>query len=270
MKETKTALLAGRDKPHRKAVLASVLFLSITFFASGRFCATARAQRPPRPRIAVVIDDFGLTYKKNVPDEKWWALPLVYTAAVMPESPRSTEAAREAKKAGKELILHFPFDPFLSLELKKEEATEGDRRKVSALFEKSLKQVPGIVGVNNHRSYRATQNRPLMAAFMPELKKRGLFFVDSGVSPRSVAYDEARRAGLPAARNAVFLDEAKRHDKDFCRRMLRRAAAIARKEGSAVAIGHHYFWGTYEGLVELVPELEKEGFEFVPVSALAR
>jgi len=223
-----------------------------------------------RPRIAIVIDDFGLTYPKNVPDEKWWAIPWVYTAAVMPESPRSTRAAAEALRARKELILHFPFDPFLSLELAQDAASAGDRKKVLALFEKSLRQVPGIVGVNNHRSYKATQNRPLMAAFMPELKSRGLFFLDSGVSPRSVAYDEARRAGLRAARNSVFLDEAKRHDKDFCLRMLRRAAAIARKEGEAVAIGHHYFWGTYEGLVELVPLLEKEGIEFVPISALAR
>ena len=38
---------------------------------------------------------------------------------------------------------------------------------VRKLLDKSFKDIPGPVGVNNHRSYRATQNRPLMAAFMP-------------------------------------------------------------------------------------------------------
>lgn len=232
--------------------------------------AALAAGAAPKPRIAVVIDDFGLTYPKNVPDEKWWTIPWPYTAAVMPESPRTKKAAAEAQKAGKEVIIHMPFDPFLTLDMDKEAATEGDKGKVLKLLEKSMKDIPQAKGLNNHRSYRGTQNAPLMRWFMGELKARGMFFLDSKVSPRSVAYAEARAAGLRAAENGVFLDEAKRHDKEFCMRMLRQAAAKARKNGAAVAIGHHYFHGTYEGLAELVPKLEDEGFEFVPVSELLR
>jgi polysaccharide deacetylase 2 family uncharacterized protein YibQ len=230
---------------------------------------TASAAEPPaRPRIAVVIDDLGLTYKTNVPDEDWYALKVPMTFAVMPESPRTKEAARRAKESGHELIIHFPFDPFLSLELPKDSPSSGDLDKVTELLEKAFRDIPGAVGLNNHRSYRATQNRPLMRAFMPLLKQRGGYFLDSGVSPKTVAYDEARSAGIPALKNAVFLDEAKRHDKDFCVRMLRRGAAHARKHGSAVVIGHHYFHGTYEGLLEEVPKLQAEGFEFVFASTL--
>lgn len=241
-------------------MLAVVCLLSLSL--------SARAGE--KPKIAVVIDDFGLTYPKNVPDEKWMRVGWPVTYAVMPASPRTTRAAAETLKGGHELIIHFPFDPFLSLGLPKERASSEDLAQVAKLLESAFKQIPGAVGLNNHRSYKATQNRPLMSAFMGLLKPKGVFFLDSKVSPRSVAYEEARKAGIPAASNYIFLEEPKHYSKEFCARMLRHAAARARKEGSAVAIGHHYYHGTYEGLMEEVPRLQAQGFEFVFLSALVR
>ena len=49
---------------------------------------------PAKPKIAVVLDDFGLTYKKNPPDEEWMAFDQPLTFAVMPESPRTKKAAK--------------------------------------------------------------------------------------------------------------------------------------------------------------------------------
>ena len=221
------------------------------------------------PEIAIVIDDFGLTYPKNVPDELWMRIPWPVTFAVMPESPRTASAARETLSSGHELLVHFPFDPFLRLSLPPAKASPEDMKKTEALLVKALKEIPGASGLNNHRSFKATQNAPLMAFFMKRLKPTGLFFVDSLVSPRSVAFREARAAGLKAARNFIFLDTAKVHDKAFCEKMLRRAAARAKKTGSVLVIGHHYFWGTYQGLLEEVPRLQAEGFRLVFASALA-
>lgn len=224
----------------------------------------------PKPKLAVVIDDFGLTYKKNVPDESWHALPYPMTYAVMPESPRTKEAAKKIKEGGRhELMIHFPFDPFLKLALPKDKVAPEDLAAARKLLDKSFKDIPGPVGVNNHRSYRATQNRPLMAAFMALLKERGVYFLDSGVSPRTVAYDEAKKAGLKALKNSIFIDTAELHDKPFCQKMLRQAAKMARKSGSAVAIGHHYFHGTYECLKEELPKLQESGIELVRASELA-
>jgi polysaccharide deacetylase 2 family uncharacterized protein YibQ len=188
----------------------------------------------------------------------------------MPESPRTAQAARETKENGHELIVHFPFDPFLTLELPKDRASPKDLENVGKLMQKAFKQIPGAVGLNNHRSYKATQNRPMMQAFMGLLKARGVYFLDSKVSQNSVAYEEARKAGIPAAANVGFLDDTKRHDKAFCIRMLRQAASQARRHGEALAIGHHYFHGTYEGLIEEIPKLQAEGYEFVFASALVR
>lgn len=226
------------------------------------------AEPSAKPRIAIVIDDFGLTYPKNVPDEKWMAIKWPITYAVMPESPRTKKSAAQTKESGHELIIHFPFDPFLNLELPKDKVSQNDLAQVEKLMEKAFRDIPGAVGLNNHRSYRATKNTPLMAAFMKRLKLRNVYFLDSRVSPKSVAYDEAKKAGIPALSNVIFLEEPKHYSKEFAQRMLRVAAKHARKHGSAVIIGHHYYSGTYEGLIEEVPKLQAEGFEFVFASAL--
>ncbi len=222
------------------------------------------------PRIAVVLDDFGLTYPKNPPDSDWMKLDQPLTFAVMPESPRTKIAARETVAAGKELIIHFPFDPFQSFDLAKDSATPADVEKASRLLEKSLKQISGAVGLNNHRSYKATQNPPLMKAFMAILKKKGIYFVDSKVTPKTVAGAEAREAGIKTMTNFIFLDTAQIHTKPFCQKMLAQAVAHARKKGDTLIIGHHYFHGTYDCLAEEMPRYAKEGVQFVKASEIVR
>lgn len=236
--------------------------------ATAAWILTTAANVAAAPRIAVVIDDFGLTYKRNVPDEDWYAIRWPLTVAVMPESRRTREAARRTKESGHELIIHFPFDPFLSLSLPADRVDPLDLAKVEKLLDQAFEQIPGTVGLNNHRSYRATMNRPLMAAFMERLKRRNVYFLDSHVSPKSVAFEEARKAGIPAAKNWIFLEEPRHYSKEFAAKMLRRCAARAKRHGSCIVIGHHYYRGSYEALVEEVPKLQAEGFEFVLASEL--
>ncbi|MDO8757638.1 MAG: divergent polysaccharide deacetylase family protein [Elusimicrobiota bacterium] len=223
------------------------------------------------PQVAVVIDDFGLNYKTTPPDEEWMALPSTMTFAVMPESPRTKKAAALTSAAPtKELMIHYPFDPFQNLKLAKEAVDPEDAMKTAKLLEKSMRDIPNAKGLNNHRSYKGTKNRPLMHAFMAQLIPTGMYFLDSKVSEKSVAYAEAKLAGIPAAMNYVFLDTAELHTKAFCAKGLRQAVSHARKTGSAIAIGHHYFRTTFDCLKEEIPKHEKEGVEFVRASVLAR
>jgi polysaccharide deacetylase 2 family uncharacterized protein YibQ len=247
----------------------------------------AAAQDAAKPRLAVVIDDFGLTYPKDQPDADWMKISWPITFAVMPVSPRTKAAAEQTKKNGHELIIHFPFDKYLSLELPKDHVSPEDMKKVESLFTKAFEQIPDAKGLNNHQSLRGTANRPMMEAFMKRLKPKGIYFIDSRVGPKTVAVDEARKAGIPTALNTYFLDGTKepraRHAKDpkvlekaiaadkaNCVKYLREAAGLARKRGAAVTIGHHYYHGTYECLVSEVPKLQQEGIEFVFASAVVK
>jgi len=202
--------------------------------------------------------------------QAWMKLDEPLTFAVMPDYKITTLTAKRALAAGKEVIMHYPFDPYQKFDLNPDAATPADVEKASKLLERMIKQVPGAVGLNNHRSDRATKNRPLMRAFMALLKPKGVYFVDSKVSAQSVAYSEARAAGIKTAENFIFLDTAQLHTKPFCEKMLARAVARARKTGEALAIGHHYFHGTFDCLSEQMPRYAKEGVEFVKASALAR
>ncbi|HAZ08070.1 MAG TPA: hypothetical protein DCZ01_06010 [Elusimicrobia bacterium] len=237
-------------------LLAAVLLFAVPSFAG--------------PKVAIVLDDFGLTYKKNPPDEEWMALAQTLTFAVMPESPRTKKAAKATLEAGKELIIHYPFDPFQKLALAKDAATPEDVASATKLLDQCLRDIPGAAGLNNHRSYRGTQNRPLMREFMKVLKTKNLYYLDSRVSPKTVAYEEAKAAHIPAAMNFIFLDTAEIHTRAFCAKNLADVVAHARKHGEAVAIGHHYFRGTLDCLKEGMPRYAKEGVEFVKASALAR
>lgn len=222
-----------------------------------------------RGRLAVVIDDFGHDFKTTPPDAEWWALPFPITAAVMPESRRTRQAAAGAQAARREVILHVPFDPFLSLKLPAAAVDPSDAEKVAALLEKAVKQVPEAVGLNNHRSYLGTKNRPMMAWFMPKLKDKGLFFLDSRVSAKTVAFEEARKAGVRAAINDFFLEQGK-PDKAFCLKWLGIGISVAKRRGSAIVIGHHYHRTTLDCLEEGLPRAAAQGVDVVPVSALVR
>jgi len=160
-----------------------------------------------KPKIAVIIDDFGLTYPGNPPDEEWFRLPWPLTVAVMPRSPRTKAAAEAAQRAGKEVIIHFPLDPFLKLQLPEDDVDPADASAISALLKESLAAIPQAKGLNLHRSFKAVHNRPIMRWFMRALKSHEVYFIDSRISASKLAYVEARSAGLETATNRTFLDQ---------------------------------------------------------------
>ena len=105
-----------------------------------------------------------------------------------------------------------------------------------------------------------------MRVILAELKRRGLFFLDSRTSNRSVGWELAGQMGLRAARRRVFLDNVQ--SKDAVLAQLFRLVGVARSEGEAVAICHPHP-ATFEALEQALPELRAQ-VRLVNVSALAR
>lgn len=103
-----------------------------------------------------------------------------------------------------------------------------------------------------------------MQALMAVLAERGLYFVDSLTTAESVGYEVALRAGLPAARNRIFLDV----DYDSVaevRKNLNQLVQTARTQGFAVGIGHPHA-ETLQVLRAETPRLIAAGVRFVTVS----
>jgi polysaccharide deacetylase 2 family uncharacterized protein YibQ len=216
-----------------------------------------------RPGIAVVIDDLGLNRKGTAALNQ---LPGPLTLSFLPYAGDLDRQARAGRAAGHELMLHVPMEPTT-------EDFPGPNALLSSLtpdetltrFRGHLRSFRGFAGVNNHMGSLLTTDRARMAVLMGELRQRGLAFLDSRTTSQSIAADEARRHGVPHTVRDVFLDNEL--GLSYVLRQLREVEQVARRNGTAVAIGHPHD-ATIEALRRWLPTLERKGFALVPVSAI--
>lgn len=217
-------------------------------------------------RLAIIVDDLG--YDRASADALL-ALPFRLTVAVLPNLPHSTDVAEEAFRRGFQVVLHLPMESANgsaraeAVELRRGMSAEEVSRVVAGM----LDSVPHAAGVNNHQGSLATTDPQLMAAIMPALRERELFFVDSRTSAATVAYDAAVRAHVRAASRKVFLDGTQ--TREAVHRQLLLAAREAHKAGSAIAICHPHPV-TLQALREFVPQLEGLGVRLAYASEVAR
>ncbi len=189
----------------------------------------------PLPQVAIIIDDMG--YHRQI-GKQLLALDLNLTFAFLPHSPFLQEQNALAHRLGRDILVHLPLEP-------RNPATDPGPgalylRDSAAIHARQLRQdldnVPHAIGVNNHMGSRYTENRQAMHQVLAELKRRGLFFIDSYTSSRTVGYDEAARMHIPAAKRDVFLDNIRTKEK-VCEQ-LEKLIRVARRRGSAIGIGH--------------------------------
>jgi len=217
------------------------------------------------PRIALIIDDLGNT---GVEGRRTVALEGPVACAILPHTPFARVIASGAYAAGKEVLLHLPLQPMASVQPVNIGSIQIDntREQLTKILNADLASVPHVIGVNSHMGSLLTQHPGHMNWLMGELKARGnLFFVDSYTTSSSVALQFARENAVPSTRRDIFLDnvaEWSAIEKEFDR--LKRHA---RKHGSAVGIGHPY-GETLDYLEFILPRLQEQGFELVPVAAL--
>jgi len=192
--------------------------------------------KPGGPRLTIVIDDLGgsLEQARDLLD-----LGLPVTFSIMPNLPHTREVDAMAAKAGMEVILHQPMDAHGSAPQAAGTLRSGMTvPETAAILAAHLAQVPHAVGVSNHTGSKATEDAVLMAAVMADLKGRGLFFLDSLTSAKSVAGKEAAKSQVPTLSRTVFLDNERGQQPTLL--MLAQAEKEARAKGRAVAIGHPY------------------------------
>jgi polysaccharide deacetylase 2 family uncharacterized protein YibQ len=226
------------------------------------FPAADSEATPPRPRLAVIIDDVGHDHDAA---RRLMAMGWPVTLAVLPYAELAPQIAREAGAARYEVFVHLPMEP-VGLENPGPGAiTTGlEPSEISTRLEAALARVPGAAGLNNHMGSRATRDADTMAALFDAMGGRGLIFVDSLTHPDSLAADAARRARIAALGRDVFLDSPGADPVA----QLDEALEIALETGAAIAIGHPYR-ATLDALETLPSRAAAAGVDLVFVSALA-
>jgi polysaccharide deacetylase 2 family uncharacterized protein YibQ len=216
-------------------------------------------------RIAVVLDDWGYNLN-NLGLLEEIKYPL--TISILPNLSYSKEVAEEAHSRGLEVILHLPMEPREKLRLEKNTIMSGmSKEAIKKILMQDLLDIPYVRGVSNHMGSAATEDPKVMATVFGQLKKNGLYFLDSLVATRSVGSEIARNTGVKFTRRDVFLDNIQ--DPKYIKGQIFQLKAKARMRGEAIGIGHDRKV-TLEVLKEIMPQMSKEGYKFVFVSELAK
>ena len=231
--------------------MRSLLFTLLCLLTGAALAAPAQ---PQRAYLSVIIDDLGQSPDR---DARTLALPGPVTMAIMPDTPHATDFARQAHHAGRTVILHMPMDPATGPYAwhPGTPLPELEKRLNAALL-----RVPYAAGLNNHMGSRMTAQPEAMAWLMGELQRRDLFFVDSRTSAATVAAAKAQTQGLASVSRDVFLDDVR--TTDAIAGQLRLAVELARRQGTAVVIGHPYPQ-TLEVLERELPRLKGQGVELI-------
>ncbi|CAA7617020.1 conserved hypothetical protein [Candidatus Terasakiella magnetica] len=219
-----------------------------------------------RPMIAIIIDDLGVDRRRS---ERIAALKAPLTLSYMTYAEDVVRQSHDARARGHELMMHVPMQPQSASYDPGPEVLEVGvgADEIRRRLDWDLSRFDGYIGINNHMGSRFTSDPAGMGVVMAELRKRGLAFIDSVTSERTVGAEVARQYGVPFTARHVFLD----NDQGIAhvRSQLAKTEAYAKKHGFAVAIGHPHD-GTIEALAGWLPGLEAKGLVLVPVSTVLR
>jgi polysaccharide deacetylase 2 family uncharacterized protein YibQ len=212
----------SRSLASRGALLAALPFIAAFAFAQP-------------PRIAIVVDDLGYSRASGL---RAISLPGHVTFGVLPFTPHASELADRAIARDADVIVHQPMESLggptgASVGVL---TTAMPRATFRTAFTEALDTLPQAMGVSNHTGSLLTARRLQMGWLMAELRRRGLFFIDSRTTADTVAESAALAAGIPVIRRDVFLDHVL--DDGAIAASFERALKIAHAQGHALLIAH--------------------------------
>jgi polysaccharide deacetylase 2 family uncharacterized protein YibQ len=218
-----------------------------------------------RPKVAIVIDDLG--GENHLAQEiLHWDFPI--TLSILPFTPYARALAEQAHQKGREVILHLPMEPYGYPKTKPGEGVlldEMDEEKMRHQLSKDIEAVPFVRGVSNHMGSRLMEDPEKLRIVLIELKRRGLFFLDSRTTPQTVGLQTAKSVGLRATERSLFIDHSP--NPEDIKQQLEKLVQLSLSTGKAIGIGHPHP-STLKSLKEMIPKMKEKGIEIVPLSSL--
>jgi polysaccharide deacetylase 2 family uncharacterized protein YibQ len=204
-------------------------------------------------KLAIVIDDFG--YRPHN-ENQVLAMPSAVSVAVLPNAPHAHEMATKAHNSGHEVLIHLPMAPLSKQPLEKDTLRpEMSSDEIERIIRDAYGKVPFAVGLNNHMGSAMTSSLFGMQKVMQALERYNLYFLDSMTIGNSQAMRAAQGTGVKVIKRKVFLDDTQ-NEADI-RVQFNRAVKLARRNGSAIAIGHPHP-STVRVLQQMLPTLPSD------------
>ena len=213
------------------------------------------------PVLVIIIDDLGYRLEAG---RQAAALPGKVNLAILPHTPNGRLVAKLGLAAGKEILLHTPMSNLSKVPLGHGGLTAAmSEQELRATLVRNIDSTPGVRGINNHTGSLLTTRREPMEWVMKELAARGLYYVDSRTTADTLAANVATEFGVPSLSRQVFLDNEV--SSTAIHQQFEKLLAVARREGTATAIGHPHD-ATLDYLQRQLPVVQRQGYRLSLVS----
>lgn len=216
------------------------------------------------PRIVLVVGGLGLSQTGT--QAAIDTLPEEVTLAFAPYGGSLQRWVVKARERGHEVLLQVPMEPLdyptdnpgeHTLLVSAGSANRQDLHWV-------LGRMTSYAGVMNHMGERFTGDERAMLPFLGEIGQRGLFYLDDGSSPQSLA------AKVGEALNVPVLTASRTIDVDrspvAIERELAALEAVARVQGVAIGVASA-FPASVDAIARWVADARTRGIVIVPASA---
>ena len=168
------------------------------------------------------------------------------------------------------MIVHLPMEP------KKGKrswlgpgsiTTDMSNKEIRNIVKKAIENVPYAVGINHHMGSKATEDERVMRIVLSVCKEKGLFYLDSMTTSKSVIPKIAEELSVSYLENDMFFDHiyTEQHIYNQASKLVKELA----DSEQIIAIGHVGITGekVATALKNYIPEYQKQA-EIVPLSSL--
>lgn len=191
--------------------------------------------KPYKPKLVIIIDDVTNKYQiKRI-------LDIGYTVnmSFLPPTKGHPNSAIITQNLD-HYIIHLPLQasPHFKYEEENTLHINDSNKKIENRIIQVKKWYPRAKFINNHTGSRFTSNKIAMDKLMKFIKKYHFNFLDSRTTSHSVVAIYAKKYGVKMLSRNIFLDNDK--NKKYIQNQLKKAIKIAKKYGSAIAIGHPF------------------------------
>ena len=220
---------------------------------------------PGMPRIAIVVGGMGLSQTGT--QKAIASLPEGVTLAFAPYGSSLQRWVDKARDEGHEVILQIPLEPAGYPQENPGEHTllvSADRRARDQDLRWNLGRMTSYAGVMNYMGARFTSDERAMLPLIGEIGERGLFYLDDGSSPQSLATPVGQGLNVPVLTADRILDL--KRSSAAIEQELAALEAIARVKGLAIGVASA-FPQSVDLIARWATEAASRGIIIVPASA---
>jgi polysaccharide deacetylase 2 family uncharacterized protein YibQ len=188
-------------------------------------------------QILLILDDMGQSYGR-ARLESCFDLPADVAFSIIPGTPLAARMAARCSAQQRDYLAHLPWQPQETRDPAEHLLARVDcsPRRLQQVLEQTRRELPGMVGANNHQGSRACRDTAFLRAFAQAWRPLGLPFVDSRTVAGSCVPAELGAAGIAVFENQLFLDHV--DEPAAIREKLLELERLARQRDLTIAIAH--------------------------------